>query len=373
MRTETSPLQGDSPGNRRAVTLFRYDTARPGPRVYLQAGLHADEMPGVLVLQHLLTLLDKAEAAGQIAGDILVVPVANPVGLSQWAFQRPLGRVDATTLHNFNRGFPVLADLVGNLDPQLSQSESDNRDVIRAAFRGALAEKRAQARTDMTELQTVLLQWSCDADVVLDLHCDHRAVMHLYASNARPDITSLLCRSIGAELALLQDLSGGNAFDEAHTMPWRALRDTYGDRFPIPFPTFSATLEYRGQFDVDDRTAAQDARNLMTFLAAIGAVTEWPETPNHPDAPHLPLGGASEIFAPLGGVVTWTVQPGARVKAGETLAHVSDPITRVRVPITAPHDGMMFRTELWPSCLRGQSLAHVAGDSVLRDGDLLSD
>ena len=32
--------------------------------LYRQAGLHADEMPGVLVLQHLMTLLDAAEARG---------------------------------------------------------------------------------------------------------------------------------------------------------------------------------------------------------------------------------------------------------------------------------------------------------------------
>ena len=77
---------------------------RAGPRVYLQAGRHADEMPGVLVLLHLMGLPDQAEARGEIAGEVLLVPAANPIGLSQWAYQRPLGRMDADTLHNFNRG-----------------------------------------------------------------------------------------------------------------------------------------------------------------------------------------------------------------------------------------------------------------------------
>jgi hypothetical protein len=34
---------------------------------------------------------------------------------------------------------------------------------------------------------------------------------------------------------------------------------------------------------------------------------------------------------------------------------------------------MMFRNELWRSCQKGQSLAHVAGAEPVRSGDLLSD
>ena len=72
-------------------------------------------------------------------------------------------------------------------------------------------------------------------------------------------------------------------------MPWLHLRERYGDRYPIPAGCFSSTLEYRGQFDVDDAMAAQDAANLMTFLSAIGAVKGWNEKPAHADAVHLPF------------------------------------------------------------------------------------
>ena len=57
----------------------------------------------------------------------------------------------------------------------------------------------------------------------------------------------------GSVLALVEDVSGGNAFDEAHTAPWRALRDRFGDA--VPLPSFSTTLEYRGQGDVSDQIA----------------------------------------------------------------------------------------------------------------------
>lgn len=373
VRQETE-LRADSPATQRKLISYQFGTPGAGAKAYLQAGLHADEMPGILVLQHLIPLLEAAELTGKIAGHIILVPLANPIGLSQWAFQRPLGRQEAGTLHNFNRGFPELAALVATkLEDMLTQSVDANRDIIRNAFRAALAEQRAAALTEMTELQAALLQWSCDADYALDLHCDHRAVMHLYASPARPKDTAALCRAVGAKLALIQDVSGGNAFDEAHTVPWLMLRRRFGDRFPIPDAAFSTTLEYRGQFDVDDATAAQDARNLMTFLAAIGVVLDWPEEPAHQDAMHLPLGGAVEVFAPQGGVVTWCVDPGQIVAEGAVLAHVTDPVSRARMPVCAPVAGMMFRQELWRSCLRGQGLAHVASENVLHDGNLLSD
>ncbi len=368
MRIETLALTGASAGTRRELTLYRYGALGAQPKVYLQAGLHADEMPGVLVLHHLMDLLDQASGRGEIKGEICVVPVANPIGLSQWTYQRPLGRQDADTLQNFNRGYPELGKLVADgLEGSLGSEPAQNLRLIRKAFRKELA--KLQPRTDVQELQVGLLGWSCDADFVLDLHCDHFAVMHLYASTAQPEVTSWLCQAVGAKLALIEDISGGHAFDEAHTVPWRQLRERFGA--VVPKGCFSATLEYRGQFDVDDGVAAQDAQNLMSFLARVGAV-EGCGKQSFPDAVHLPLGGADQVYAPQGGVVTWMAALGDQVEAGQVLGHVVDPVSRRRMPLTAPVRGMLFRTELWRACRRGQSLAHVAGETVVRSGDLLS-
>ncbi len=368
MRIETLALTGASAGTRRELTLYRYGAVGAGPKVYLQAGLHADEMPGVLVLQKLMDLLDQAAGRGEIKGEICVVPVANPIGLSQWMHQRPFGRQDTESLQNFNRGYLDLAKLVAPvLAEGLGPDPDANLRVIRRAMRAELA--RLKPRSDLQELQLSLMSWSCDADYVLDLHCDHFAVMHLYASSAQPEVTSWLCQAVGAKLALIEDVSGGQSFDEAHTVPWRQLRERFGAA--VPSGCFSATLEYRGQFDVADGQAAEDAANLMRFLARVGAVDGCGRF-DHPDALHLPLGGTDEVFAPQGGVVTWDVRPGETVSQGQTLGHVTDPVSRRRLAVLAPVSGLMFRTELWRACLRGQSLAHVAGEKVVRTGDLLS-
>jgi predicted deacylase len=373
MRRLVRKLRGDSAGTERRLEAARYGTEGARPKVYLQAGLHADEMPGVLILQHLMDLLDAAETAGEIRGEIIVVPVANPIGLAQWQFQRPLGRQDAESMRNFNRFFPELDRLVGDrLEGKLTASADENRDIIRAAFRQALEE--AETKCDADELRIGLMRWSCDADHVLDLHCDHHAILHLYASPARPEDTQALCRAVGARLALIQDVSGGCAFDEAHTVAWLKLGERFGRHHPIPAGCFSATLEYRGQFDVDEGLAQADAQNLMTYLRHCGALTgDIAADPAREDARHLPLGGAIEVFAPAGGIVTWACAPGTDVAEGEVIGHVTEPMARIRHPLKSPVAGMLFRQELWRSCLRGQGLAHVAGKNVLREGNLLSD
>jgi uncharacterized protein len=368
MKVEAVPLSGPSPGTTRR--LIRHHWGRDGarPKVYLQGGLHADEMPGPLTLHHLMHHLDQAETEGRIIGHIVVVPLANPIGLSEWLLQKPVGRRDLEGAHNFNRGYPDLAALTGDvLEGRLEDDPAANVAVIRAAFAAALAE--AKIETEVDELRIRLMEASHDADIVLDLHCDHRAVMHFYASTARPEITDLLGRCTGSVLALIEDVSGGNAFDEAHTAPWRALRERFGDR--VPQPCFSTTLEYRGQMDVDDTTAARDADGLMAFLCTAGALTGGP-LPAHSPAEEMPLAGAVEFTAPIGGIISWVTQPGDRVTEGQVLGHLTDASARRRVEITAPTAGLLFRQELWTSCLKGQGLCHVAGTEIRRQGDLLS-
>ncbi len=371
MKVEQHDLTPDSPGQQMSLTCLRFGVPGARPKAYLQAGLHADEMPGPLVLHHLRGLLKAAEAEGRILGEVLLVPFANPIGLAQWVQQKPQGRQDLGSMQNFNRGYPDLAALsLGALQGQLGADPDRNLALIRAAFGQALRDLPCPTRN--ADLRRALLLWSHDADHVLDLHCDHVSLMHLYASPARPDETRLLARAVGAKLVLVEEVSGGNAFDEAHTAPYPALRRAFGPDIPIPAGAFSATLEYRGQFDVSDAQAMLDAANLMTYLAAVGVVA-GPSDPAHDDPPHLPLGGAIEAFAPQGGIVTWVAALGDEVQQGQVIAHVTDPAADLRLAVCAPVTGMLFRQDLWRSCLRGQGLAHVAGAKALRDGQMLSD
>ena len=94
-------LPDSSPGNSRTLTAIYYgDHSKPN-KAYIQAGLHANEAPGLMAMHHLIEKLDAADKADQINGQIILVPVANPIGISQWRDQRLEGRFDFYNSINF--------------------------------------------------------------------------------------------------------------------------------------------------------------------------------------------------------------------------------------------------------------------------------
>jgi predicted deacylase len=75
--------------------------------VTIQGSLHADEVPGMLVAHHLRNHLDALEAAGRLTGEVVLVPMANPLGVGQWVLRGFQGRFELHSGENFNRHFPT--------------------------------------------------------------------------------------------------------------------------------------------------------------------------------------------------------------------------------------------------------------------------
>jgi predicted deacylase len=91
---------------------------------------------------------------------------------------------------------------------------------VREAMREALAAE--PLRSEVQALRHHLLSLACDADVVLDLHCDDRAILHLYADPAW-QAEAGVAAFFGIETVLLSQESGGYSFDEACGLPWHRL------------------------------------------------------------------------------------------------------------------------------------------------------
>ncbi|VEB40790.1 Succinylglutamate desuccinylase / Aspartoacylase family [Chromobacterium violaceum] len=83
MLTRHHPLLSPSLGSQRTLTSFHFGQAGRGEKVHIQASLHADELPGMLVAWHLKQRLRQLEDEGAILGEIAVLPAANPIGLNQ--------------------------------------------------------------------------------------------------------------------------------------------------------------------------------------------------------------------------------------------------------------------------------------------------
>lgn len=373
MRIEHHPLIPAAPGAHLELVSLHHGTPGAGPKVLIQASLHADEVPGMLVAHHLRECLAALDAEGRVTGEVVLVPAANPIGLNQWMLRAPQGRFEWSSGENFNRQFadltPAVLDRVGD---RLGADAAANVLLVRGALREAVA--ALPAATPLEQLRRTLLGLAIDADTVLDLHCDGEALLHLYTTHGTwSPHGELLARSIGAEVALLAGRSGGDPFDEACSMVWTDLAERLGPQRPLPPSCMAATIELRGEHDVDHALAARDAEAIVNYLHHRGAVRldvapALPATCCEP----TPLAGSMPMHAPHGGVLVFLRGIGERVKHGDRLAEVIDPISGVATPVVAPVDGLFFARECKRFAVAGMNIGKVAGREALRSGSLLS-
>ncbi len=370
MRTERLALGGGMPGTRREIFVLRFGNPGARPLAYLQAALHADEPPGLLVMYHLRRLLEDLEARGEMLGEVIVVPAANPIGLDQRLLGSAVGRFALDSGQNFNRGFPALGEaLLARLGGQLRGDPEANRERIRRAMLEELAARQAVSEAEALKLQ--LMRLACPADIALDLHCDHEAVLHLYTHVMLELEAEPLARLLGAQVVLLAELSGDDPFDEALSRPWFELKRHHGSE-TIAGGCFSATVELRGEAEVDHDLALRDAQALCDFLrwrrVLAGTAPRLPE----PLCRGTPLAGSEPIVAPVGGVVAYHRAPGAQVSAGDAIADVVDPLSGDLHTVRAGVSGILYARSARRLARPGDRLAKIAGTAAFRTGPLLS-
>lgn len=374
MHTQVHTLLSPSCGTQRILHSLHYtppqdSVQEPTRKVYLQASLHADEVPGMLVLYHLRQLLDAAEADGAIAGTIVVVPLANPLGLDQSLMYNALGRFEQTSMENFNRHYPNLFEGIREqVMPQLTADAKNNTRVVRAAIQHFLTQQKPQ--TELQSLRSNLLQLACDADVVLDLHCDLEAELHLYVGQDYVDLAHDLYCYTGCKTVLYAPDNGGTSFDETLSHPWDALRAQ--SRFPIELACLSVTLELRGQSDVDHDLARQDAHNLFYYLQSVGVVKGQPPPLPPSQTKATPLAGTMPLQAPHAGVVVFLRPIGSWLTQGEVVAHLIDPLTQQCSEVLAPITGRLYARQRTRYASAGAEIARLAGLEPVRSGNLLS-
>jgi predicted deacylase len=364
----TLPLS--TSGNERHIVSWQFGKSGARPKAYLQAGLHADEWPPMLIAHHLKRLLTKLEADGVVTGEIIVIPSANPIGLAQIVHGAPSGRFNLADGRNFNRGYPALSETVAEIvKDALIDNAARNVATIRAAMHQTLA---AQPVADEAQaLKQLHMSQACDADIVLDLHCDNEAVMHMYAGTSHPRESMSLAMVTGALALLTSAESGDHPFDEAVAAPWTHLAARFAASYPLPLACFSATLEFRGQTDLSHELAALDALHLIQFLALQGLITLSPFELPAPQCVATPLDAVEVVTAPHAGLLIPVQQLGAMVKPGDTLLELVDPETGRTTVMKACRPGRLFARTNQRYVVAGTVLAKLAGATSFRKGYLL--
>ena len=304
------------------LPVIRYRGKSGGrPGAYLQAALHAEEQPGVAAIHELTRLLDRTEAEGRLLRDITLVPYANPLGLHQAVDGRVMGRFHLGSGVNFNRAFPL---------PAINQGGNQGT--------GKQAEPTATPRTDQA-LKATLVKLAAGHDVILDLHCDKEAALYAYChAELWPSARDLAARlGVAAVMLWSGPEEGGAAFEEAVTI----------DRLPATAakPFLSATVELRGQSDVDPALARADALALYALLADRGMLSD-PAVPLRPawQGPAVRQDHVLNVSAPALGTLLFECPVGARVSEGQLLARIlaspGDPAGEIE--IRAPAAGLLL-------------------------------
>jgi len=370
------PLLSPSLGAQKTLVSLHYGDPTARPKVYLQASLHAEELPGMLVAHHLRQALDEADRQGLIRGCVVLVPAANPIGLAQRLDHKAMGRFEFDTSQNFNRHYPDLAEAVfESLRTRLGADAAANVATVRAAVTRWLNDW--QPATELDSLRRELLRLSHDADVVIDLHCDWEAVLHLYCEEACWAPLEPLARLTGARAVLLARDSGGGPFDECLSGLWWQLAERLraaGLSNPLPQGCASTTLELRGETDVSHELAQADAKALMAYLCHLGVVGgDRPALPA-PLCQPTPLSGSETLHTPVPGVVVYRARPGDVLAAGDPVADVIDPTApgQARVhTVCASVSGVLYATVAQRYAVAGGELGKIAGAVPFRTGPLL--
>jgi predicted deacylase len=369
MRETTITLPGFGPGTTHALSVLTFGDPDARPHVHVQGGLHADEGPGMLAARMLADRLAEAERAGRMVGCVTVVPSANPIGLGQFVLGDHAGRFDLYDGRNFNRDYPDLArDVAARVGSSLGDDAGANLRLIREALARTLEAR--SGRTPSDALRLALLRLAAGADIVLDLHCDGEAEVHLYTHPAALDRILPLAALTGCRAVLVAEVSGGNPFDEALTRFWTDLGRELPDH-PVPHGCASCTLELRGRSDVSRALGARDAAALFDYLVHMGAVTGEVTLPPLPCDP-APLAGSEALTAPVPGLLSYAVAVGTAVSEGDVVAEITDLATGHVSPVRATTSGVFYARPATRIAEVGKRLGKIAGAVPFRDGLLLS-
>lgn len=370
MHSMKHPIATDDNVATAHLTSFHYGRPGIGKKVYIQASLHADEVPAMLVAHFLRQSLEQLDAQGRVKGEIILVPAANPLGLSQVVHGTPFGRYDLATGVNFNRNYHHVAeDLKKALEGRLGDDAQANVALIREHALRSVA--KWEPLDAIGTLKKTLLGMAIDADFMLDLHCDNEAVLHMYAGTPLADAVAPLAAFMGARLLLLATESGGEPFDEACGRVWWDLAKHFPDADIAP-ACVSVTVELRGEMDVRYDYARQDAEGLLQYLAHVG-VLELPLRPIPASVCEaMPLDGVEPLAAPHAGVLVFHKKLGDMVEANEPVADIVNPVSGQVSTVAAKHPGLLFASTAHRHLLRGMHVCKIAGRESFRSGNLLS-
>ncbi len=271
---------------------------RPGPRLFVCAAIHGDEINGVEIIRRVL----RSPSLRRLRGALIAVPIVNAfgfVGLSRYLPDR----------RDLNRSFPGSAT-------------------------GSLASRLAH-----TFLKEVVDQSTHGVD--LHTAAVHRANLpHVRAHLENPDIDRM-ARAFRTPLILSTDLIEGS------------LRKAVANR-GVPMLVYEAGEALR----FDETSIRAGMRGVLSVMTTLGMLPSRTRVP----AVREPFVAQSTTWvrAPVAGIVRPKVSLGKFVEKDQVMGVIADPLGSREVLVGATTKGVIIgKTEL-PLVNEGDALFHIA-------------
>lgn len=296
-----------------SLPLLLVNGARPGPRLYLGAGIHGDEVTGVALLAHALREVDPAV----LAGSLVCVLVQNPLAL-----------------HADHR-IPVGHYLKSPLD----QAPIDPWTCFPGNPGGPLAEVLAHTLFGLIRE----CQWA------IDIHTPTRGGRYVPISILPPAALGEAARR--AE-ALAEAFGSGYIMKTATGMYVRdGILAVEATRAGVPGFTFE--IGEGGRLEPDLVAAgARAVGNALRHLAMLPGAVE-------PPGRVVRMREFAGVRSTRGGLLFTEAALGATVRRGERLARIEDVYGDVVELIAAPADGLFVRTTTLSTVAAGERVATV--------------
>ncbi len=271
---------------------------RDGPVVFVSAGVHGDEIIGVEIVRRLLGMPNLKS----LRGTLIAVPIVNTFGFLNHSRYLPDRR-------DLNRCFPGTEG-------------------------GSLASRLA--RIFMTEIVA-------RADLGIDLHSAavHRTNMPQVRISPDNRETLRLARVFGAPVILRSRLREGSLRGAAKEAGVDVLLFEAGEALRF-----------------DEMAVRSGVSGILRVLRDQGMLPA--KGISKPKRKPLLSKSSHWLRAPQGGLLRSFKSEGDMVKAGETLAIVSDPFGEVEIPVVTDLAGLIVGRTVFPSINEGDALFHVA-------------
>ncbi len=272
--------------------------AKDGPRLFVSAAIHGDELNGTEIIRRLL----KRSTLKRLRGTLLLVPIVNVYGLLQHSRYLPDRR-------DLNRSFP--GSEKGSLTARLARLFM--KEIVAKCSHGIDLHTGAINRSNLPQIRADL---------------DHEE-------------TARLAESFGVPVLLNSNLRDGS------------LREAAAE-IGVPILLYEAGEALR--FDEIGIRAGVDGivrvMRALEMLPVSRSRRRWP-------APFIAR-SSSWVRSPASGLFRTVCPLGKRVKRGELIGLVDDPFSGREIEVSATFSGIVIGRAELPLVHEGEALFHIA-------------